>query len=124
MTGWRHIVLTTLLCAAVLLPRASAVVAEFAPVHITRIVICTGSDVITILLDQNGNPVEDQAAVSHHCVAAHATPLMTRALPAWQVLARTGTVDGISPRAPLPMRPARTRPAAPRAPPMVRDNRT
>lgn len=123
MNGWMRQVLTVLLCVAVILPRASAVVAELAPVHINWIVICTGSDIATIVLDQDGNPVEGQALVAHPCTAAQATPLAARALPDWWIMARRSEVKWVCCSAPSPVRPARTRPAAPRAPPLLRDSR-
>ncbi|MEM8655624.1 MAG: hypothetical protein AAGF36_12855 [Pseudomonadota bacterium] len=77
--------LILLLCVGLLLPKATATLAILLPGSFSTIVICTGSEVITISLDQHGEPV-DQAEI-HGLECLSETPHLRDAhlAPTWQL---------------------------------------
>lgn len=68
------VVLTVL---ALVLPRMSAVAASVVPGTMT-VVICTGQGMVTLRIDENGNPVPDRVQ-SDHCVLSQSADTAVRA---------------------------------------------
>ncbi len=69
------LVLLTIL--GLLMPRVSGVAASVVPGGMT-VVICTGQGMMTLQIDENGNPVP-VADHADHCVLAHAADTAVRA---------------------------------------------
>ena len=80
------------LIVALLLPRISAVVVEFIP-GIDTVVLCTGSDYVTITLDGEGSPVEVSETQDSDCLRGFADPIVQTPETLWQKLARSYAVD-------------------------------
>jgi hypothetical protein len=76
LAGVPRLVLVALLILGLLMPRISAVAASVVP-GVSMVVICTGQGVITLRIDENGNPVP-LADHSDHCLLAHAADTAPR----------------------------------------------
>lgn len=74
-----------------LLPRVSAVAASVAP-GVQTVVICTGQGMMTLRIDESGNPVS-VAGHPDHCVLTHAADTAVRVEPPTPV---TPFVDVVS----------------------------
>jgi hypothetical protein len=75
-----RVVLTAFVILGLLVPRISAVVASAAPGGMT-VVICTGSGLQTIRIDEDGTPVQVGHQVDH-CVLSHTADTAVRVEPA------------------------------------------
>ncbi|MCT4556663.1 MAG: DUF736 domain-containing protein [Pelagimonas sp.] len=77
-----------LVCAVVfgvLLPRSSAVLAEIIP-GIERITICTGTEIKTLTIGPDGQPIEESTSESPHCVMADGAAVSETPQPYWLAL--------------------------------------
>lgn len=79
------------LIAVLLLPRISAVVVEFIPGAET-VIICTGSEYVTITLDADGAPVEVKETQDSDCLRTLAAGIDAAPTPLWHMLARSYSV--------------------------------
>lgn len=77
-----------LVCAALVLPKASAALALVLPTYGQTLTICTPDGIVTITLDANGVPVDKIAIETAHCLAAHADLPQTGHAPQWHRMAR------------------------------------
>lgn len=71
-----------------LLPKMSAVIATLVP-GVMVVTICTGSEMITLTLDAEGEPVEEVEPVVEHCVMGDVTTQDLTHAPQWVALARS-----------------------------------
>lgn len=71
-----RLLLVLLTILGLLMPRISGAVASVSP-GVRTIVICTGQGMVTLQLDENGNPVP-VAASSDHCVLTNAADTAVR----------------------------------------------
>jgi hypothetical protein len=105
-----------LLTVGLLLPRAGAVLAEVAGFQ--RVTICLGAELVTVTLDQGGNPVETELTEHGPCLAAATPPALS--LP---VFASRSVQAGSAPALPraqiLPPAPLWFGPPPDRAPPLA-----
>ncbi|WP_224825558.1 hypothetical protein [Cognatishimia sp. MH4019] len=99
-------------------PKVSAAVVGFLP-GVQSYVICTGADMVTILVDAEGNPIEQVATDSAPCLSADVPPVALRAPQFWQQLARDHQDRFIQHENRQPLRSVLQRPAPSRAPPVV-----
>lgn len=74
--------LILLLSAALLLPKASATLAVLMPGSYTALVICTGSELVQIVLGPDGAPVGEGEVHGLHCLADATTGFTKRDMPA------------------------------------------
>ncbi|WP_412005323.1 hypothetical protein [Aestuariibius insulae] len=74
------------LLAALVLPKVSGVLIEIVP-GMQRVVLCSGSEMIVILIGPDGIPVEEPASDHAPCIAADPTGIAPAPLPLWQSLA-------------------------------------
>lgn len=75
------------LIVALLLPRISAVVVEFIPGADT-VILCTGSEYVTVTLDAEGNPTEVSETQDSDCLRSLVADLAPSLDPLWQKLSR------------------------------------
>ena len=68
MRGILQIIACSLLCVAVLAPRVNAAVVAFFPDSFRMIVICSGTEMRTIILDPSGTPVSDELLAESVCL--------------------------------------------------------
>ncbi|GAA6209426.1 hypothetical protein NBRC116601_27190 [Cognatishimia sp. WU-CL00825] len=75
------------LIVALVLPRVSAVLVEFIP-GVDTVIICTGSEYVTLTLGPDGTPIDVAESSDNRCTLSD-TPELTVALqPFWHQLAR------------------------------------
>lgn len=72
--------LVLLLLVALLMPRVSGVLVDLLP-GFDRAVICTGSEMIVLTLDQDGQPVTLHEGAGETCLRAPSTPVLAQHLP-------------------------------------------
>ncbi len=71
-----------------LLPKMGAVLVEIVP-GIHTAVLCTGTELVILTLDANGDPIELPEIKAQHCTLADLADPGTGFIPAWQGLARS-----------------------------------
>ncbi|MEL7214181.1 MAG: hypothetical protein AAGK92_16075 [Pseudomonadota bacterium] len=99
-------------------PKASAAVVAFLP-GVQSYVICTGDEMVTILVDSEGTPIEQSTSDSAPCLSADVPPVATIAPSLWRQLARDHR-DRFVKRENLSVaRSVLQRPAPTRAPPVL-----
>ncbi|MCT4611212.1 MAG: cell wall metabolism sensor histidine kinase WalK [Pelagimonas sp.] len=81
-----RIALVLAIVLGVLLPRAGAVLAEVIP-GIQRITICTGTEIVTLTIGADGQPIKETQTATPHCVMADGVSEIIMPLPYWQTLA-------------------------------------
>ena len=84
----RHIVILLAISAALLLPKISAVVMHLHPGILTT-VICTGSEMLTIHVGANGEPIEVAEGDHAPCVMADPGALDATPVTAWNAAPRS-----------------------------------
>ncbi len=99
-------------------PKVSAAVVTFLP-GVQSYVICTGQEMVTILVDSAGSPIEQSAGESAPCLSADVPPVTVAAPTLWRQLARDHR-DHFVKRDNLSVaRSVLQRPAPSRAPPVL-----
>lgn len=84
--GWlARVLLVLCLVAGILLPRAGAILTELIP-GIDRMVICTGTEMITLTIGPDGEPIQEIDSATPHCVMADGADHIASPLPYWQAL--------------------------------------
>lgn len=84
--GYTLLVLATVV--GLLLPKMSAVVATLVP-GVMVVTICTGSEMVTLTLNADGEPVEEVEPAVDHCVLADLVQKGPQAEAPWVALARS-----------------------------------
>lgn len=84
--GYTLLVLATVV--GLLLPKMSAVVATLVP-GVMVVTICTGSEMVTLTLNADGEPVEEVEPAVDHCVMADLVQKDPQAEAPWVALARS-----------------------------------
>jgi|GEM_PF-3092366 len=74
------------LIVALTLPRISAVLVEFIP-GVDTVIICTGSEYISVTLGPNGEPLDTEELGETHCTLSEIAELDQAPLPYWHQLA-------------------------------------
>lgn len=80
-------ILVVALTVGILLPRMSAVLADIIP-GVTQVAICTGSEIITLTIGPDGQPIETEIETSH-CVLGDTSAMADGPDPVWVTLARS-----------------------------------
>jgi hypothetical protein len=81
-----RLTLVVAVATGMLLPRMSAVLAELMP-GVQTMVICTGTDLITLTIGPDGTPIEaDDTGALPHCTLADLIDHPNQTLPAWIAL--------------------------------------
>jgi hypothetical protein len=106
------------LIVALLLPRVSAVLVEFLP-GVDTVILCTGSDYVTVTLDAEGNPTEVSDAQGSDCLRSLAAEVSLDPSSFWQKLTRDFDVVFARLEHPSPGLDVLHFLKAPRAPPVV-----
>jgi hypothetical protein len=89
MTYGLRLLLVLTLTLGILAPRVSAIAMDMLPGQFQTIVICTGFEMQTIVIDAEGNPVKITDTETHECVFKDgALALAIPETPLWQTLAR------------------------------------
>lgn len=84
-----RLLLVVTITLGILAPRASAIAMELVPGKFQTIVICSGFEMQTIVIDAEGKPVEVADSEAHKCVFKDATvALAAPETPLWHTLAR------------------------------------
>ncbi|MBI1492721.1 hypothetical protein [Halocynthiibacter styelae] len=68
MRGILQTIACVLLCVAVMAPRVNAAIVAFFPDSFRMIVICTGTEMRTIILDPSGAPVSEELLAESVCL--------------------------------------------------------
>lgn len=87
MTRWLKTCLILPLLLGLVSPKIGAVLLDLHP-NITQVVICTGSETVTLRLGADGTPVETRVSEDVPCVLGEAVPGARQAAAGWTQLAR------------------------------------
>ncbi|KGK78795.1 hypothetical protein PM03_12385 [Thalassobacter stenotrophicus] len=89
-----RLLLVLTITLGILAPRASAIAMELMPGQFQTIVICSGFEMQTIVIDAEGQPVEVADTEAHKCVFKDAVvAIAVPETPVWQTLARANLRD-------------------------------
>tara|TARA_Y100001956_G_scaffold69512_1_gene72855 strand:+ start:75 stop:488 length:414 start_codon:yes stop_codon:yes gene_type:complete len=83
-----HTLLVLATVVGLLLPKMSAVVASLVP-GVMVVTICTGSEMVTLTLNADGEPVEEVEPAVDHCVLADLIQDQPQPEAPWVALARS-----------------------------------
>ncbi|MEL6645900.1 MAG: hypothetical protein AAFQ79_18360 [Pseudomonadota bacterium] len=75
------------LTTGLILPKMGGVLAGFVP-GVMQVVICTGTEMVTVTLGPDGQPIETEVIEGEPCVMTAAALPADTALPLWHRLAR------------------------------------
>lgn len=101
MVGFAVRILTvTLLLWAMILPKVAGVLLEWHP-NIQTVVICTGTDMVTLTIGPNGKPIEVESEEDAPCVMTEETVIEVDVRTAWIALARDYRATFIAHPSPL-----------------------
>ena len=81
-----RLLFAALLAVSLLLPASTAALASLLP-GIDSFIICTGSGMVEVRLDEDGNPIALDETAEHPCLASMALTVINAPTPFWQRLA-------------------------------------